>query len=63
MSSSCSGDAIEMNGVNKLKKRRGTRNDEKYKRNVIKKARVCGQSYTSYSGKLVPKVEIGPDCK
>ncbi|PSN29359.1 hypothetical protein C0J52_28460 [Blattella germanica] len=52
----------EIIGENKVKRRSGSRNEEQYKRNVIKKARLCGQSYTSHSGKLIPKVEIGPDC-
>ncbi|PSN39185.1 hypothetical protein C0J52_14045 [Blattella germanica] len=53
----------EIIGENKVKRKSGSINEEQYKRNVIKKARLCGQSYTSHSGKLVPKVEIGPDCK
>lgn len=43
--------------------KRGVRNDNEYRRNVIKRAKLCGESYVSHSGKYKSKAEIGPDCK
>ena len=48
----------------KPKKRKGVTNEETYKRNVIKKARVKGESYTSYKGKNVhAKIQDTFNCK
>lgn len=36
------------------KRRKGFRNDEKYRRNVIKKSKVAGQEHINWAGKTVP---------
>lgn len=46
-----------------VKRKRGVRNDENYKRNMIKKARLKGEAYTSSKGKGIKEAEIGTDCK
>lgn len=35
------------------KRRRGVSNTETYKRNIVRKSRVTGEGYVSYSGKEV----------
>ncbi len=44
------------------KRKKGVKNPQSYKRNVIKNARLHGQSYTSYSGKDVPSIEFKAHC-
>lgn len=34
-----------------------------YKRNVIKKSRVEGKSYTNYKGDNIPSKVMGPPCR
>lgn len=47
-----------------VKRRKGVSNEETYKRNVIKSAKVKGQAYTSYSGKHVEqRVQETYSCK
>lgn len=45
------------------KRKRGIRNINEYSREVIKKSRVKGTEYKSWSGALVPAINQGPDCK
>lgn len=45
------------------KKNKGVRNDDKYKPNIIKKARLHGNSYTNYKGQLVAATTTGENCK
>ena len=40
------------------KKKRGVINIEKYKRNVIRSARVKGEAYTNYKGEEVPSQSV-----
>lgn len=41
-------------------RKKGVVNTEKYKRNIIKKAKLRGEQHINYSGKLVPaKVAAG----
>lgn len=46
-----------------IKRKNSVRNDDIYKRNVIKRSKVEGIAHTSYSGKLVPARVTGPPCK
>jgi hypothetical protein len=46
-----------------VKRKRGVRNDDKYMRNMIKKARLKGDAYQTTKGKRVKAAEIGSDCK
>lgn len=42
------------------KRKKGVVNSDKYKRNIIKKARIRGEQYKNYSGDIVPaKVAAG----
>ena len=41
------------------KRRKGIRNDDLYKRNMIPKARVKGTEYTSYKNKAIPAKTLG----
>lgn len=43
--------------------RKRTRNEHKYKANIIKKARLRGESYTSHSGQTKNKLKFGSDCR
>lgn len=45
------------------KRKRGERNESEYKVNKIKCARVHGEEYLNYKGKLVVKQTTGPPCK
>lgn len=36
------------------KRRKGVRNDEKYKRNIVKKSTISGQEHVNWVGKTVP---------
>lgn len=45
------------------KRKRGIRNDENYKRNIIKKARVQGKAYVNYKGKAVEARKLGDGCR
>lgn len=45
------------------KRRRGVRNDDKYKLNVIKKARLKGREYMNHANKLVAEKKQGPSCR
>lgn len=45
------------------KRKKGIKNTEPYKRNVIKNARVHGYSYTNYAGKQVPSIEYSAHCE
>lgn len=47
----------------KKKRKRGIRNDEIYKRNVIKNARVKGQAYVNYKGNAVAARNLGVGCR
>lgn len=38
------------------KRRRGVRNDQLYKRNAIRNARVKGSEYKSYNNKTIPAI-------
>lgn len=42
------------------KRKRGITNEEKYTRSVIRKARVKGEGYKNYKGKMVPSKSV-PD--
>ncbi|XP_072399201.1 uncharacterized protein [Diabrotica undecimpunctata] len=44
-------------GINK--KRKGVTNDDKYKRNIIKKSKVAGQEHVNWVGKTVPAKKPG----
>lgn len=44
------------------KRKLGVKHKELYKSEIIKKARVKGEAYTSYKGKQVNKLQPGPDC-
>jgi hypothetical protein len=44
------------------KRRKGKRNPSKYKVNVIKKARLDGEKYCNYSGKIVNERNVGSPC-
>ncbi|XP_044733227.1 uncharacterized protein LOC123295831 [Chrysoperla carnea] len=44
------------------KRRKGKRNPSKYKVNVIKKARLDGEKYCNYSGKIVNQRNVGSPC-
>lgn len=46
-----------------VKRKRGVRNDENYKRNVIKKCRVQGKAYVNYKGKSVAARKVGEGCR
>ncbi|XP_046673727.1 uncharacterized protein LOC124362896 [Homalodisca vitripennis] len=45
------------------KRKKGVINKDDYKSEVIKKARISGSAYTSYSGKSVPERAPGNSCK
>lgn len=45
------------------KRKKGVNNKSEYKSEIIKKARVSGTAYTSYSGKPVPERRPGNNCK
>lgn len=45
------------------KRKRGVRNDENYKRNVIKKSRVQGMAYVNYKGNTVGERKLGDGCR
>lgn len=45
------------------KRRKGVRNDEKYRKNVIKKARVEGSEYINHRGRAVLARKQGPPCR
>lgn len=44
------------------KRKWGVLNDEKYQRNVIKKARVSGKAYVNYKGNEVAEKVAGDTC-
>ena len=52
-----------VNEQEKKKRKRGVRNEECYKQNVTKKARLKGQVYTTKKGKQVSASTVGSDCK
>lgn len=41
------------------KRRKGVRNDEKYRRNIIKKSKVAGEEHVNWAGKTVPAKKPG----
>ncbi|XP_046674574.1 uncharacterized protein LOC124363368 [Homalodisca vitripennis] len=47
----------------KRKRKKGVLNKSEYKAEIIKKARVSGSSYISWTGKEVPEITPGEDCK
>lgn len=47
-----------------VKKRKGVVNQEMYRRNVIKKAKVSGKEHVNWAGKTVPAKTPGSnDCR
>lgn len=44
-------------------KKRGKTHPEKYKRNIIKRARVTGTEYVGYDGKVKQAKKVGPPCR
>lgn len=49
--------------IHNVGRKRGKRNKALYKSEIIKKARVKGQFYTSYKGVQVNQLQPGPDCE
>ncbi|KAG8260325.1 hypothetical protein J6590_040003 [Homalodisca vitripennis] len=49
--------------IQKRKRKKGVLNKSEYKAEIIKKARVSGSSYISWTGKEVPEITPGEDCK
>ena len=45
------------------KRQKGQKNPKKYKRNVIKSARVKGEEYVNYKGNTVQRKVVGNPCK
>lgn len=45
------------------KRRKGVRNDENYKKNVIKKSRVEGSEYVNYKGRTILARKQGAPCR
>lgn len=45
------------------KRRKGIRNDEKYKKNVIKRARIEGTAYVNHRDREVLAKQQGPPCR
>lgn len=41
------------------KRRKGIRNEEKYVRNVIRKAKIAGEEHKNWTGKTVPAKQPG----
>lgn len=41
------------------KRKKGVVNEDKYKRNVVKKAKIKGVEHVNWSGKLVPAKQPG----
>lgn len=58
-----SGDEIMVPPDNVRKRKRGTRNECEYARNIIKTARVKGAAYTNWKGHNMQDVKQGDDCK
>lgn len=46
----------------RMKKKRGVRNIDSYKHNIIKKAKIQGLAHTNHVGKTVPPRKTGENC-
>lgn len=52
---------MEESSENNRKRKKGIQNVHKYKRNIIKKAKVSGESHINWKGRYVP-AKNDPDC-
>ena len=52
-----------MASIVNVKRKRGVRNEENYKRSKIKKAKLTGKEHIGHTGRRIAAKSFGPNCR